>query len=486
MTELRVQCTACGITLKIASTTTAKKLRCGGCGFVMPIVQTSLAEEIPIVEPIRVEEAVTPSQDVFAVEKTAPEIPALAVEVVDEIWEPDDDEDANELGGPSKRIGNPYRFLLVILLAGYFPFLAVLTFGLIGGGAGLIYWGVVGISGPDGFAKVFGIPGILLGAFLVFTGLHVLLGLTALFWKIDHKDEFEIELPEQWQEGLIDLVEKVADERGLPIPDAIRLHAVDVAHIYQDAKGKSILVIGGTAVVALSRKSLAGIVAHELGHCGSGDTALSRLAYRWHLVIDKLERRYVGRTWHNFNPLTWVLRIYHWIYILTWFANQRRQEFIADQHEIDLVGRKNAAATLVLVNVFGTMKGTDLASVAESFVNTNERLDQIFAEQVGRIKASTRVDWQDALNKALRAQTGRYDSHPCLKDRLAAMDVAPKKALRLAMDLSGEPATVLFANWAIVEKFLTRKIVDIVREQIFARKRYVETVRSVMRAGERQ
>jgi hypothetical protein len=43
----------------------------------------------------------------------------------------------------------------------------------------------------------------------------------------------------------------------------------------------------------------------------------------------------------------------------------------------------------------------------------------------------------------------------------------------------------MFTNWPLVEKFLTRKIVDIVREYYFARKDYVETVAAVMRASER-
>lgn len=145
--------------------------------------------------------------------------------------------------------------------------LALLTLGLIGVGISLIIWGIFGTLGPDGFAKVFGIPGALLGAFLILTALHVLWGLTALFWKIDDKDEFEIELPDQWQEGLIELVRKVAEDKNLPMPDAIRLHARSIAHVYQDKKNRSILVLGGVAMVALPRRAVAGIISHELGHC---------------------------------------------------------------------------------------------------------------------------------------------------------------------------------------------------------------------------
>ena len=498
LAPLRFKCTACEATLQIPAATTAKKIKCSRCKIILPLTPPAPTDDVPEIEPeILADDGARPESEggvatieTFAVvddsAQSAAEEPVVVIPLSrHKDMEPDQDEEEPSQKATGQSVSNPLRVLLLVLLAGYFPFLAVLTLGLIGVGLGLIVWGIDGFAGPDGFAHVFGIPGAILGAFLILTAFHVLLGLTALFWKADDKDDLEIELPEQWQEGLIDLVKKVADKRDLPVPDAIRLHAVSVAHVYEDRKNRSILVLGGLAVVALPHKAVAGIIAHELGHCGAGDTGLSRLAFRWHLVIDKLESRYAGRSWHNFNPLTWVLRVYHWTYILAWFANQRRQELAADQHEIEMVGRKDAAATLVLLHVFGNMKGTDLGSVAESYVQTNERLDQIFAEQVRRIRVASKMVWEDALKKAMREKTGWLDSHPCLKERLAAIGVVPKKALRLAMDLSGEPSTALFANWPLVEKFLTRKIVDIVRENYHARKDYIDTVAAVMRASER-
>lgn len=495
MASVQIKCTSCSTALKVSATTTAKKMRCGKCGAITPLVLPPPGEDIPEVDADVVEDEVAPAlalkatTETFSVEgdgdaKDGEPMEVTPVLTVDEL-QGEDEEEAEEPREKGHHVSNPYRPMLLVLLAGYFPFLAVLTLGLIVGGVGLIIWGIDGVMGPDGFAFVFGIPGTILGAFLVLTALHVLWGLTVLLRKVDDEDEFEIELPEQWQEGLVELVQKVADERDLPMPDAIRLHAVSVAHVYQDLKARTILVIGGISIVALPRRAVAGIVAHELGHCVSGDTALSRLAWRWHLVIDKLESRYVGRTWHAFNPLTWVLRLYHWLYIAVWFANLRRAELAADQHEIEMVGRKHAAATLVLVHVLGSIKGTDLTSVAESYVQQNERLDQIFAEQIRRIRASTKSIWQETLRKELLKTTGWLDSHPCLKERLDAIGVPPKKALKLAMDLSGVPATTMFANWPLVEKFLTRKIVDIVREYYFARKDYIDTVAAVMRASER-
>src|SRR5688572_8467789 len=105
----------------------------------------------------------------------------------------------------------------------------------------------------------------------------------------EEPDNLEFELPDQWQAGLRDMVEDIAEERRLPPPEIIRLHATDVAKVYEDKRGDTVLVLGGMAVAAFSQKALGGIVAHELGHCHSGDTALSRASMRWHRVMMQLE-----------------------------------------------------------------------------------------------------------------------------------------------------------------------------------------------------
>ena len=69
-----------------------------------------------------------------------------------------------------------------------------------------------------------------------------------------------------------------------------------------------ILVVGGVAVAAFSQDALAGVIAHELGHVAGGDTGLSRVALRWHLVMGNLEARLAGRPISRVNPLAWLIR----------------------------------------------------------------------------------------------------------------------------------------------------------------------------------
>jgi Zn-dependent protease with chaperone function len=233
-------------------------------------------------------------------------------------------------------------------------------------------------------------------------------------------------------------------------------------------------------VAALSQKALAGVIAHELGHCRAGDTGLARWTGRCGQGISALEELYTQQLAHNINPLTWLVRLYHLVFLVFFFANSRRQEFAADRHEVERVGAVNAGATTVLLEVLGAIKGTDLASVAESFIKFNMPLEDLFREQVRRIVSASFPDWEDAMKKALRTRTGWFDSHPRLKDRLAAVGVSPGKALNRALRFSGKPATTLFADWSIVEAVLSRMIVEIVRELYWARQQDIEEARAIM------
>jgi Zn-dependent protease with chaperone function len=382
---------------------------------------------------------------------------------------------------PAPRPRNWFRVPVLVLLAGYFPLLAILCLATGAAGALLFVWGFYHLATAQDGTNLFGIAGVGLGGALLATVLHVLWGLHVLFRRSDDKDELEFELPAQWQPGLADLVGRVASARDLPVPDAIRLHAADVAHVYEDRRGRTVLVIGGLAVAALSQRALAGIIAHELGHVGGGDTSLSRTAARWHQVMMQLERQFWGRSWYRWNPLAWVVRLYHRLYVLLWFANMRAAEYIADRSEVEHVGKEKAAAALALITMLHHMEWAQLGNVAEAAVEANERLEDIFAEQVRRVRSASVTDWETALRRGLKETTHWDSTHPCLKDRLKALRVSPKKALRLAMDLSGEPATALFANWPVVEKFLTEQIITIVRENYVARQEYGQIVGAIMR-----
>ena len=99
-----------------------------------------------------------------------------------------------------------------------------------------------------------------------------------------------------------------------------------------------------------------------------------------------------------------------------------------------------------------------LSAIAESFVSTNQPLDAIFAEQVRRLRYISDSDWADACRRELRRNTRLFDTRPVLRDRLAAMGVGRRQALKLKLERTDEPVSRLLPEWEAIESTMTQWI----------------------------
>lgn len=368
----------------------------------------------------------------------------------------------------SPRPGNPFLIPLQLVSGAYFPFLGCIVLVLAGSGLLLL-------------SQWRGRFTIILGSFLILTALHIVIGLFALFQRVNTEDAFEIELPSKGQKGLEKLVERVATERDLDSPDIIRLHAQSMAHIYEDRDRNTVLVIGGTLIAMLPQQALAGVIAHELTHCTAGDIKRSRIASHWHRVMLNLENRFLVHRWAMWNPFVWLIRLYHHVYFRLFFASKRRAEFLADSYYVDQVGEEAAATTLVLLSVLDNMPWANLENMAESMSKANYRVDHFFEEQVRRLRSASTSDWENALRKALQEEPEWYLTHPVLKERLKPLGVKAKSVLPLAMNMTGEPSTALFANWSAVEQHLSKRLLSIARVLYGERRQAFDDIAAIMR-----
>lgn len=352
------------------------------------------------------------------------------------------------------------RPILHLLMVLYIPALIFTCVLALMAGIGLI------VAGREHLRVVgflfFTLPAIALFLMIV----HVVVSLRVLFDKQRQNDDLEICVKPQWIHGLTLMVNEVADEHGLPRPDEIRLHAESAAHVYEDEEGRRILVIGGLLLAGLTERALSGVVAHELGHFAAGDTELSRTASKWLRLFGQIEWQFAAIRFSMFNPFVWLLRGYHRLFALAFFANSRAQEFVADEWEIEHVGPKQSARTSILLSAMEHLPNTQLAAVAETCVALNLPSMQVFSEQVARLRQASAEDWEAAFRKAAKARTKAFDSHPCLKERLKPTGLSKKQCLQIARRLNrgGEPAATLVENWEAVERQLSDRIVSIVHE----------------------
>jgi Zn-dependent protease with chaperone function len=283
------------------------------------------------------------------------------------------------------------------------------------------------------------------------------------------KDWMELRLPKGQLRGLYDLADEVAADCGLPAPDVIRLAADSVAHVYEDERGKNVLVLGGVAVAAFSRPTLAGIIAHELAHFAAGDTRLSRLAARRGHLMAELEWQFARNDVSYANPVVWGVLLYHRLFRLAWAAASRAQEFAADRYAVEHAGEQRVATALVYLHATDFLPHARLQSLVETFVATNQPPSGLFAEQARLVRSADRRTWEEACRRALGCGTGLLDSHPSLTERLKAVGVPPRRALGLALDQSGEPARDLVVGWERVEVQLSDRLLTPYREYFLAK-----------------
>jgi Zn-dependent protease with chaperone function len=362
-------------------------------------------------------------------------------------------------------------FFLRLLIACYFPFVAVLCLLSLGGTVALIVLLIQ--SGLWYWA--------LPAAFLALAGFHMLYVLYFVITFKPERDFFEMKAPREQLAKLYDLVNGVADQWGLDPPDEIRLGAGTVAHVYENEKHKRILVIGGIAVAAFSQETLAGIVAHELAHFTHGDTALSRQAFRRRLTMDGF-RFMCWRVKLNYvNPLVWLALLYQCVYRLVDAAQSRQQEYSADRYAVQQAGAEATASALIYVCVSEHLRWANLGRIIESTVKLGDYMVPIFARQVKEARETELKDWKKALQTAVMQGGGLLDSHPSLPRRLKAIGVLPKRALKVALDQEGTPASELIPGWERIEKDLSERLMAPYR----AHREALKDAYQIMKAADR-
>ena len=357
--------------------------------------------------------------------------------------------------------------MLRILLALYYPFIVGIVIFLVGVIAGLAYLRILFSFGV--------VPGCMIIFLALGTLCHVLYACRVLFWPHkDLKNPLELKLPRKNHGIIYAWVDEIAEVNDLIAPDEIRLGADALAHVYESAKGKNVLVLGGMAVGTFTKSALGGIVAHELAHFTHGDTALARSASRRVTLMNALEQEVNNERVGLFNPTVWLILAYHRFFALAYAQYSREQEYAADEWEVAHAGKEIAAATLIHLHVTNRMPWVRLSSVVETAIAMGQPVQKdVFAEQARRAKSAPPDEWERMLKKELDEPTKSFDSHPALSDRLDAIGVSPKKALALALSVEGEPATKLFPAWSSIQQDLSERLtyqpVDLFRSDLPSR-----------------
>ena len=276
--------------------------------------------------------------------------------------------------------------------------------------------------------------------------LTVAAGLIVLWAAIPRREAFVAPGPRIVDDdapALFSLVADIAHATDQPIPEEVFVVGDVNAFVGQCGGlmgfgGKRIMGIGLPLLQVMTVQELKAILAHEFGHYVSRDVSLGPLIYRTRSAISRVIRQVSG------GFLQKVFAAYGRLFVRVTHAVSRRQEFIADEVSAHIAGAPAAMSALrkahATAPAFHTYWQQELAPVLGS--GYLPPIAQGFAAFLAqeRIAAGLELVIREA---EASGRTDPFDTHPALKERLAALQTLPA-------DDGGDqtPATTLVPNLA--------------------------------------
>lgn len=244
--------------------------------------------------------------------------------------------------------------------------------------------------------------------------------------------------------GLFALADEIAEKLEAPRPHVIQVDGDFNASIAQVPRlgpfgwHRNYLTVGLPLIQALTPEQFRAVLAHELGHLSGNHGRFGSWIYRvrlsWVQLLTRLERE---EHWGSFI----FDRFVNWFapYFDAYsFVLARLHEYDADRASARLTSPREAAVALAAVGV----KGAYLSEKywPEIFKRAEEQREPTagaFAGMWPALRAGVAPQEARAyLLGSLARETGYGDTHPSLKDRLAALGLAPTELDKLAEEVA--------------------------------------------------
>ena len=223
---------------------------------------------------------------------------------------------------------------------------------------------------------------------------------------------------------------------------------------------RRVMGIGLPLLVALTVSEFRAILAHEFGHFCRGDTKLGRWIYKIRMAII--------RTLHGLRKnslLQLPFFLYSKIFFLITYSVSRHQEFVADRIAASLAGKKSLIQGLRNTHGADFLFHSYWASYVQPVLDIGLRppITEGFANYlkyppIAEVKDKIIEQHMDTDS------TKRYDTHPSLRDRLAAIDALPS----LSEEKDDMPSISLLEHISRVEGDLLEYITGVTGERIKA------------------
>ena len=262
-------------------------------------------------------------------------------------------------------------------------------------------------------------------------GLFAIIGAVAILWSIvprrDHFEEPGPRLTEHDHPRLFTVLRGVAAATGQAMPSEVFLVAQLNAWVAQRGGvmgfgSRRVMGLGLPLMEALSIQQFRAVLAHEFGHYYGGDTRLGPWVYQTRATI---ERTLKGVGAHS-AALAKLFQWYGKAFLRITHSVSRQQEFTADALAARTFGARPLIDGLRVIYgsdaAFSAYWAQEVSPVLQ--LGARPPIAAGFRQFMAVRDVRTAMD--EALERELSAnQAGPYDTHPCLRDRIAAVAILP-------------------------------------------------------------
>ena len=306
-------------------------------------------------------------------------------------------------------------------------------------GAGTLWVAVEGFSwfaDRPGYGRLIGVSASLLGMLLLTVFL-----LRPLVARIDRGPQ-PVRLDPSREPVLFDLVDRITDAVGAPMPDEILVdsEANASAHLTRGAFSKGLtLTIGMPLLYGLDMQSLTGVLAHEFGHftqrVGMRSSALvHQVNYWFHRQVHERDSwdRFVDKWLETENVILTLaaiiaqlgsflvrllLQLLSILASLFSYSLSREMEFDADRYEINLVGSSAYEKTAERMRMLGAGHQVAVADLSLAF-DSDKKVDNLPKLAVLKTSRFTDRERKEIMSYVEETNTSVFDTHPSDKERI--------------------------------------------------------------------
>jgi hypothetical protein len=192
---------------------------------------------------------------------------------------------------------------------------------------------------------------------------------------------------------------------------------------------RNYLILGLPLLDAVSTQEILSVIAHEYGHLSGGHGKLSRWIYRQRFTFDTLYEHACDRRESNMvnGVLAGMLDWFAPYYNAYTFVLSRQNEYEADAMSSRIAGTEAAASALIRINLLANwLHGSFWPKLyAQSAQHETPPIMPYVAMR--KLLTMTMDEWatKERLNEVWKAESDVYDTHPCLNERVTAMDQSP-------------------------------------------------------------